>query len=255
MISISAALFVPAEIALGYMLQINSGDLANIYKFSSVVLSCVFCIFLFRYNKDYFLVQLGLIFTAFADWFLVMEEPLLQLEGMICFSVVQIAYGLMLTTHQKSLKAGACQVFLRLTLSFVAIFLALLVLGDGADDLSLVSMFYYANIIINLVLAFRQIKKSLIFPIAMLLFVICDTFIGLNVLLSDYVSSSDSAVVKFISELDFDIAWAFYLPSQMLIPLSLIEREVREKGKRSIRRAEKKDRNYSYPLVKVTRLI
>ncbi len=228
-IIISAVLFVTAEIALGCLLQTTAGFIANIYRFCAIVLSCAFCFLLMRRSRNYFLIQIGLIFTVCADWFLVIKEPRLQLEGMICFSAVQICYAIMLFSHCKSVKRALWHTAIRLIACGIALLATALVLGDKTDAVSLVSMFYYANILLNMATAFGNIGRNVIFPIALLLFVACDTCIGLHLLFVDYVGGTNNVIVDFITGLQFDIAWAFYLPSQMLIPLSLIEDEIRSK--------------------------
>ena len=248
--AISAAIFVTAEIALGYLLQVTHGDTANLFRFAAILLACAFCFLIRENTADYYCIQVGMIFTVMADWYLVMSEPRMQQDGMVCFSIVQLAYAVLLFTGHESRKAAVRHVGARLGLCAVAVCSAFIVLGEGADALSLISMFYYANILMNAVVAFCQIRRSVVFPIALVLFVLCDTCIGLDLMFRQYLGATDVGAVGFIANLGFDISWAFYLPSQMLIPLSLLEKKktddsIKEKKYGKIRMESKNTARYA----------
>ena len=94
-------------------------------------------------------------------------------------------------------------------------------LGTAADAVAIVSMFYYANLLVNIVFAFCQPHVTRLLAIGLTLFILCDTLIGLSCLDAYVAISEDSFIWKLIHP-GFDLAWAFYLPSQTLIALSLL---------------------------------
>ncbi len=100
-------------------------------------------------------------------------------------------------------------------------------LGDATDPLSLVSLFYYANLLVNIVVAFIQMKRSPLFAIGLLLFLMCDTVIGLNVMAELYIPSFSESGLYAVLNPEFNLAWAFYVPSQTIITLSLIESHIK----------------------------
>ena len=111
----------------------------------------------------------------------------------------------------------------RCALILLFIITAFIVLGGATDPLSIVSVFYYANLILNVAVALCQSKKSLLFPIGLILFLMCDTVIGLNVMAELYIPSFTESAIYGILNPGFNLAWLFYLPSQVLITLSLVE--------------------------------
>ena len=146
---------------------------------------------------------------------------------MLCFSVTQICYFLRLYLSHGSKRARRAHLTVRCIAVLAALALTVLVLGEGADVLSLVSLFYYSNLILNLAVAVLQIRRSPLFPSALLLFLLCDTVIGLQVMADSYIPSFTESALYPLLYPDFNLAWAFYLPSQALIPLSLLtERKV-----------------------------
>ena len=105
----------------------------------------------------------------------------------------------------------------------IAIVITIIVLKEKTDALSLISLFYYANLIMNIVFAFMQTKKSTIFAIGLLLFAMCDFFIGLSVMADSYLQLSAENLLYKLNDLDFNFAWLFYVPSQACIALSLLK--------------------------------
>ena len=82
-------------------------------------------------------------------------------------------------------------------------------------------MFYYANLVINIVFAFVQYKKSRLFAIGLLLFLGCDTLVGINALLTQYITSPNAQAICNAIFGALNWAWIFYVPSQACLALSL----------------------------------
>ena len=119
-----------------------------------------------------------------------------------------------------------------ITVRVLAIMAALLicriVLGDGADALSMISMFYYANLVLNAIFAYIRFKNSPMLAIGLTLFILCDTVIGLSSL-KHYFPIDKSSLFYKILHPGFDLGWAFYLPSQALLSASLLPTRLEKK--------------------------
>ena len=93
-------------------------------------------------------------------------------------------------------------------------------LREKTDALALISVCYYANVILNIVAAFRQFRSKPIFPIALVLFLLCDRVIGLQVAAGGYLPIGEDSWLYRLIFMNFNLSWFFYLPSQVLIALS-----------------------------------
>ncbi len=98
--------------------------------------------------------------------------------------------------------------------------IALFILKDNTDALAIISVLYYANLIINMVMAFARIKKFPLLGIGFVLFILCDTVIGLQVASGGYLPIGENSLLYKILFMDLNLAWMFYLPSQVLIALT-----------------------------------
>lgn len=217
----AAGVFVAAEITLGILLQVQHGRAVTVCSYASVILACLFFLLFASRSVAYFSTQLGLFCTVGADFFLVWLPERQQLPAMLFFSVAQLAYFARLYAADTNAKRRRLHILLRLALSVLILPVTALVLREDTDAVALVSMFYYVNLIVNIVFAFWQIERPPLFAVGLLLFLCCDTLIGLAYLDAYFPLSTDSLIWR-ITHLGFDPAWAFYVPSQSLIALSLL---------------------------------
>lgn len=198
--------FLGAEAVLYVLILTAGGALLMWSSFLSIVLCGLFA-FLSGRNPW---VRAGLICTVAADFFLVLLGE--KLPGMVFFLAAQTFYAYMLHREKPS------GIFLWLRIGAVAVIqiVALGVLGEKTDALALISVAYYVMLIVNLIQSFGQRK---ILSLAFLLFLLCDTVIGLQVAATGYLPiSADSALFQILF-MPFNLAWFFYLPSQVLISL------------------------------------
>ena len=225
---ISVVLFFILQAVLGYLLQIKSGDTAIYLRYATVIAACLFCFSFAERSTAYICTQIGLIFTVFADRFLVLENPPVQLPAMLFFSGAQIAYSIRIYLGDKNVIRRRVHLIARIAVTVIALAVTFAVLGANADAVALVSVFYYANLILNAVFAFANARQLWMLGIGFLLFIGCDTVIGFA-FLDEYLSiPADSAIYDIINP-GFDLAWAFYVPSQALISASLWKRTVSAK--------------------------
>ena len=219
--------FVLIELVLAICLQTVGGREADLCRYAVVVLACLFCLLFFEKTPSYFLTQLALICTVGADYFLVAALETKQLPAMLFFSVTQLAYFARLYWEDRSRMRRTVHLIARVALSVVALILTLAVLGEATDAVALVSVFYYANLILNLIFAFLNFKAQYLMAVGFLLFLLCDTVIGFS-FLENYLALSPDSWVHSIFSVGFDLAWAFYAPSQVLLALSLLPKRLKK---------------------------
>ena len=219
-LAVLIGIFLGVETMLGILFQTGFGNGAYL-RYATVVLACLFCILFAERTWDYLLTQLALISTVFADFFLVLPSTPNQLPGMLCFSVAQLSYAACLAYSESRPRYLRIQLWSRGILSVIALIVTVAVLGKGADAVALVSMFYYVNLILNLVFAWTQIPHRILMAVGLTLFLCCDTVIGLS-FLDGYLPVDKTSLIYRIIHPDFDLAWAFYMPSQMLLAINLL---------------------------------
>lgn len=215
----ATALFVAIEIALGIALQVTSGRTVAACSFASVILACLFCTLFAKKSADYALTQAALVLTVCADYFLVWSEPQIHLPAMLFFLLAQLCYAARLY-HMADRKERRAQWISRTALCLAVLIVTMSVLQEKTDALALVSMLYYANLILNLLFSCFRFRSRAFLAIGFLLFLLCDTVIGLD-LMNAYLPIPEDALLYRIIRPGFNLAWMFYLPSQVLLALSL----------------------------------
>lgn len=168
-------------------------------KYGGILLCLLYSLLCALRGRDK-LVFPALLFTAGADWFLLVRNNYLEL-GLILFLVVQTLYLLRLR------RMGSSRGYwLRCTLALLlglTVFLFRLV-----SPLNLLVALYFSQLLSNAVLAWSACRW--VFAAGLTLFVCCDICVGLFNLGILYSFASVGM-------------WLFYLPSQVLIVLSAKE--------------------------------
>ena len=208
------SLFLLLELILYILILTTGGEVLRWVSFLSIVLCFLYA--LIRHSKEARLMIAGLLFTVCADFCLVLCQPIRQLWGMVFFAFVQVCYCHYLhrnTPNKPSL-------VIRFLLSVAAIVVCFVVLGNKTDALAVISVFYYIHLIMNLVDSVLRGKTEPLLPYAFILFLLCDTVIGLQVMNSGYLPIAEDSLIYRILFCNFNLAWLFYLPSQVLIALS-----------------------------------
>lgn len=210
--------FIFLELILGIFVQTTSGILNTIVSYLAIFLSFIYSLMIYLKNKSNTYITLGLLFTLFADIFLVILNPIKQLPAMICFNITQIMYSIRIFKDQNK-KEQIIHLIIKSTICIISIILTIFVLKEKTDLLSIVSIIYYANLITNIIFSFIKENKNLLFSIGLILFACCDAIIGLSVL-SDAYLNINNAFINFLLHPGFNLAWLFYVPSQTLLALS-----------------------------------
>ena len=218
----ATVLFLVTEILLGIAFQTGT-EYGRPLRFAAVVLACLFCGLFAERSREYLLTQAALLLTVCADWFLVLPPSPNQLPGMLFFAASQLAYAARLYGSDGRPSRRRAQIISRLCLSVIAMTAAVLVLGKVTDAVALISLFYYVNLILNLIFAWSQSPKQTVLAAGLTLFLLCDTLVGFA-FLDGYLTVEKGSLIDRINHPGFDLAWAFYLPSQMLLAVSLLPR-------------------------------
>lgn len=208
--------FLAVEGVLYGLLLFAGGQVSVISSYLSIV--CCFLISLIWGRKTAPLITAGLAFTVAADFCLVLCSPIQQLWGMIFFLGAQSLYAAKLHWKQQNKPL----LLLRLGLIALGEIAAILILKNKLDALAVISVCYYANLIANIITAFSQWKINKLLPMGLAAFILCDTIIGLQVAAGSYLPIPQGSWLHQILFVDFNLAWFFYLPSQVMIALSTL---------------------------------
>ena len=225
----ATALFLTAETLLGIYFQTH-GEHGRLLRFAAVVLACLFCMLFLERSWEYLLTQAALLLTVCADWFLVLPPSPNQLPGMLFFSAAQLAYATRLYQSEENPTRRRAQILSRVGLSATALVGTALALGAATDAVALVSLFYYTNLVLNIIFAWMQTPRQLLMAAGLTLFVLCDTLVGFAYL-DGYLTVAEGSLIDRINHPSFDLAWAFYLPAQMLLAVSLWRPRRRRNGR------------------------
>ena len=218
--------YVCVQLSLGIALQVTEGRVINACQFCAIILACLFCAVLAERSREYVFTQMALVCTVCADFFLVWTQPMKQLPAMIFFLGAQILYAARLYLLAGKTERRV-QLILRVALCAVIVGVTLVVLGTNTDALAIVSMLYYAQLILNVAFAFVKFRSRAMLAVGFLLFLLCDTVIGLD-LINGYLPISPDALLYKIIRPGFNLAWVFYLPSQVVLSLSLLPKKLKK---------------------------
>lgn len=223
----SSALFISVEILLSLLIHKAHGDANRWVSYLSVVLACGFVILFAERSRIYLMTQIGLIMTVCADYFLIMLPKLEQFAAMVFFSVAQIAYFTRIILSTETKRERKVHVIFRIALSLISVILTFVILRQSADEVSVISMFYFANLVTNIIFAFAHFKNDYLFAIGLLLFACCDVLIGFS-FLGNYLELSPGSLAYKLAHPGMNLAWVFYVPSQILIALSLLPERLKK---------------------------
>lgn len=181
------------------------------FRYSGVIICFLFSLLSFKNKRNHFLIA-GLAFTIVADYFLIIFNDY-YIIGIAFFTIVQAMYFCYIMP-----KHWLASLITRFSIAgIVSLFITFVL--KVSDATSYAAIFYYTNLVMNAVDAFINKNKGLLlFAIGLVLFIGCDTFVGLFNL-SDFITINSSAF-KALEDNCVLIIWIFYLPSQTLISFS-----------------------------------
>jgi len=213
-------LFVLAEAIFFVLIQMNIRGAHNYLCFFSVVTALAFSATVSSPRFDSVVTVIALVFTVCADYCLLLVRPEPRVVAMIFFNTVQLCYFLRLFAAAHSHRERTVHVTVRLAVIAVAIAVAYIILGGMVDTVSLISMIYFANLVTNIIFAFYHHDRYLLFAVGLLSFALCDVFVGLGVLVNDYLRLGRDTLLWKMTHSGVNFIWLFYVPSQTLIAIS-----------------------------------
>jgi len=190
---------------------------ARILEYTTIVL-CLATLLILRVRKaDWLVVAIALVFTLVADTFLVLLEGY-QIIATTAFCVTQTLYAVRLRYADQNRISRFHQ--MRIILFVLLEVVAYLVLRNSFDVLVFITMLYLSLLVGNIIHAVSFRKEQWIFSLALVLFLLCDIVVGLSVS-GGYLNIAPESLIGKILALPVNLAWLFYLPSQVLIVLSV----------------------------------
>ena len=199
----------------------------SLFSYICVISSCLFCSLLSDGSRSWLFTQLGLIGTVGADFFLVFLPHQQRTAGMVFFCGTQIFYFMRLYSEDENKTRKRVNLILRSVASVAMLIITPLVLGSRVDAVSMLSMFYYANLACNVLFSFLNFKSSRIFAFALLSFILSDTLLGFQ-FLSDYFLIPRGSFVYYVILFGKRICYPFYILSQILMPISMASRRMKK---------------------------
>ena len=223
--AVGSVVFLAAELAFLIAIQLTSGRTNDVLCVLSILLALIFATLFGKRSRDGLLVSLALACTLVADAILQFSDPIQRLPAMLLFSATQILYALLLLAWQPRDKRTRYLVLYGV-IAAAALSLTVAILGKNADAVSLVSLFYYATLAVNILSAFRA-RRSLAFALGLVFFILCDTLVGLDVMMLEYIPLSPDSLIYRLTHTGIDLVWLFYVPAQTLIALSTAKRRLK----------------------------
>ena len=212
----TAFLIVGLCLSILFLLIYPGGELCRLFEYALVVLCFAFACGHRSETMDGMLALLALLCTAGADLFLVALKEEQWLPGLAFFCCGQLFWALRLLLMEEGRRRLTHVLVLALlmgTLLIVAVIVA-----RGADPVLLLAA-VYASLLLTTVLFGWLTAENLLFTLGMTLFLGCDIFVAVNnaALCLDL---SAYPLLKALYDIPFNMMWAFYAPSQMLLALS-----------------------------------
>ncbi len=219
----ASILFIALEIACYVVILSTNGLTYSISAFSSIMLAFILPLIFLKSTPSHILTVCALFFTMIADFLLcgfINLTPTIQTFSMISFLLVQTCYFVRIFIEQKTKTLKLVHALLRILVTLLAIITTFFVLKETANFLAVISVVYYANLLLNAVFSGINIKTSPYLFIGLILFACCDLFVGAQ-FIGDFISLPENSIFSILLSIDFNMAWLFYLPSQVIISLSI----------------------------------
>lgn len=181
-------------------------------RYFAILCCYTYCMFQAK-SKDTSLMCIAFIFTLISDLFLLVINDYFEV-GVLFFIIVQGLYFYRLIIVNK-LKYNLIYLIVFVILIFQIMFLILI---KEYDLLVFLSIIYFTTLIFNVIISTKNYKINIYFALGLVLFLCCDIFVGLGNI--DLYVNLPNFINKIIN-LNFDFQWFFYIPSQVLIALSI----------------------------------
>lgn len=201
-------------------------------EYAGIIVCFIFSVSVLVGKVDTWLVRFAFLFTLISDWFLVIRKDNFDI-ALMTFTIAQLFYAIRIWFDDNNKNRNWKHIYLRIILLIVLECGALIVtkkLNINYDIVLFLALLYSSLLLTNVILSFTQIKKNVLFPLGMLLFLGCDIVVGLS-RFQDYLTLSQNFFVFKILNFPIDLVWLFYFPSQTLLALSILSHEVNSLSK------------------------
>lgn len=238
---VAAILFIAFESVMFYLIHIVDAEPGNYYRYLCIIAAAIFSwITLFvqlvtaraagdRASKLIFnisdgnLIRIAMLFTLVADYYMVALDEADNYTGVKVFLGTQLFILLHILANDHSKKGRKVNLISRIFLVGGVIAIAYAILGDQLDSMAIIAVIYYANLCANAIFAHRIGRGGIVLTVGLILFALCDINVGLTALNEVYEGGfREGSLLYNLMNSDLDLIWVFYIPSQTLIPLSLL---------------------------------
>ena len=189
-----------------FLLIYPGGELCRLFEYALVILCFAFACGHRSETLDGLLSLLALLCTAGADFFLVALKEEQWLPGLSLFCVAQLFWALRLLRMEAGRRRFVHGLTWALTCGTLLVVAVIAV--RGGDPVLLLSAVYVS-------LLLTTVLFSWLTP----LFLGCDLFVAANNAVL-YLDLDAFPLLKALHDIPFNMMWAFYGPSQMLLALS-----------------------------------
>ncbi len=201
----------------------------SLFSYICIVSSCLFCAMLSDGSRAWLFTQLGLLGTVGADFFLVFLPFQLRVPGMIFFCGTQIAYFMRIYSEDENQSRKRVNLILRICASVFGLIITPIVLGSRVDAVAMLSIFYYAHLVCNVLFSFLNFRKMGLFALALLAFLLSDTLLGFQSL-SDYFLIPRGSFIYYAVFFGKRLFYPLYIISQITIPISIALKKLKQPG-------------------------
>ncbi|MFA6889972.1 MAG: lysoplasmalogenase family protein [Bacilli bacterium] len=214
--------FIGIEMVLYILfLWVTSGIVTSLLQYLSIMIVFLWVVVIPIKGTDQRFVQVALFLTLIADYFLVIQGSNKEV-ALIFFNFVQIMYALRLYYHNSIHRWW--RLGIRLGLMVLSLVIAMNMVMSQFDLLLGLTMVYFVNMVVNMMEAIFTDQKNWLFGCGLLLFIGCDIVVGLwNS--QGYIIISQGSFFDWLIHIPINLAWVFYLPSQVFIALSVIRKK------------------------------
>lgn len=172
-------------------------------------------------KKEGNFIRIAMLFTLWADYYLVGAKETDNLAGVTAFLGTQLFIFLHTFFNDSNKKWRIANLITRIVLTPILIMITYLILGDSADRLAITSVIYYANLCANAIFAHRSGRGGLLLTAGLIFFALCDINVGLSALNAIYDGGfPEGSFLYNLLHSGVDLIWIFYIPSQTMIPLT-----------------------------------
>ncbi len=204
---------------IAYPISIFNIGEYNDWVYYGIILSCFLTSVVFLKKEAQSYLQVGaLYFTCIADYCLILGMASRE-TGVAFFFVAQLVYATRTLLLAQNKRERMANLSIRAALCVGLVVAVFLVFGEQTEALFVLSVLYYANLLVNIGFAFLHFKGNELFAIGLTLFALCDTVLGLHEIIELFSISHDGVFYKILHP-PFALEASFYCPSQVLLSIS-----------------------------------